>query len=347
MKGPESKSLVDKLKSFKRKPVDISEGALVNLECFRDQALPLVIRPAMEGVDLLHWTGLNRTLLREKLHVHGGLLFRGFALEGVGGFEQFMKAVWGELLEYRERSSPRSKVAEKIYTSTEYPADQRIFLHNENSYQRVFPLQICFFCVTPAAHGGETPLADVRKVYQRIPAEVRAKFEARKVMYVRNFGEGFGLSWQTVFQTEDKAEVERYCQEADIQVEWKPNNGLRTRQIRPAVGRHPRTGETVWFNHATFFHVSTLGSPIRQALLREFKEEDLPNNTYYGDGSAIEDRVLEQLREIYEQETVSFPWQKGDVLMLENMLVAHGRAAFEGERKIVVGMAEPSNLTEG
>jgi alpha-ketoglutarate-dependent taurine dioxygenase len=112
--------------------------------------------------------------------------------------------------------------------------------------------------------------------------------------------------------------------------------------VRPAVTRHPVTGETLWFNHATFFHVSTLAPAIREELLVEFAEDELPANTYYGDGSPIEPEILDQLRALYEQFTVSFAWQKGDVLLLDNMMVAHGRAPYEGARKILVGMAEPT-----
>jgi alpha-ketoglutarate-dependent taurine dioxygenase len=134
--------------------------------------------------------------------------------------------------------------------------------------------------------------------------------------------------------------VEQYCHENDIQWEWKDGNRLRTRQVRPAVARHPRTGEMVWFNHATFFHVSTLEPTIRETLLAEFKEEDLPNNTYYGDGSPIESAVLDELREAYQQEMVPIAWQERDILMLDNMLTAHARAPFVGPRKVLVAMAD-------
>ena len=73
----------------------------------------------------------------------------------------------------------------------------------------------------------------------------------------------------------------------------------------------------------------------------QFTEEDLPNNTYYGDGSPIEPSVLDEIRDAYLKETVVFPWLKGDLLMLDNMLVAHGRAPFTEPRKILVGMADP------
>ena len=124
-------------------------------------------------------------------------------------------------------------------------------------------------------------------------------------------------------------------------MEWKDGERLRTRAVRPALARHPRSGEVLWFNHATFFHISTLAPEIRSELLELFDEPDLPANTYYGDGSPIELEVLDNLRSIYQRETLRFPWQRGDVLLLDNMMVAHGRAPFHGERKILVGMAEP------
>jgi hypothetical protein len=71
------------------------------------------------------------------------------------------------------------------------------------------------------------------------------------------------------------------------------------------------------------------------------KEDEFPRNAYYGDGSPIETSVLDEIREVYRQEAVIYPWQEGDVLMLDNMLAAHGRMPFVGKRKIVVAMAEP------
>jgi alpha-ketoglutarate-dependent taurine dioxygenase len=160
-------------------------------------------------------------------------------------------------------------------------------------------------------------------------------------MYVRNFNDGFGLSWQAVFQTEDKAKVEEYCREFEIQVEWKEGNRLRTRQIRPAVAKHPMTGDEVWFNHAVFFHISTLEAHMRNVLLAQFGDADLPNNTYYGDGSEIESQIMDELRDAYLQELVSFSWQSGDLLMIDNMLTAHSRAPYTGERRILVAMSAP------
>jgi alpha-ketoglutarate-dependent taurine dioxygenase len=337
-KSPAAKSLG----GIKRRAVSVTSEALVKVgPLFPSGILPLLVEPAVQGLSLATWTAANRALLEEKLLHHGGILFRGFDVQGPEELEKVIQGVSGESLEYRERSSPRTAVSGNIYTSTDYPPSHSIFLHNENSYQSQWPLRIFFLCRQPAQEGGATPIADCRRVLQHIAPEIRERLAQRGWMYVRNFGDGFGLSWDTVFQTTDKAQVEEHCRRNGIETEWKEGNRLRTRAVRPALARHPRTGELLWFNHATFFHVSTLEPDIRAALLEEFDENELPTNTFYGDGSPFEPEVMDHLREAYRRETVSFPWQKGDLLMLDNMMVAHARAPYSGLRQVLVGMAEP------
>lgn len=335
---PRTKSFRD----VRRRAVSVSNtGPVTAGRLSSDQTLPLVIEPAVERVELGRWAAQHQDFFDDRLRETGAMLFRGFQVADLEGFEQFIASVSGRPLEYNDPSSPRTKVSGNIYTSTDHPPDQRIFLHNENSYSYSWPLRIFFFCVRPPLSGGETPIADVRQVLNSIHPRIRQRFERKQVMYVRNFGDGLGLSWPAVFQTTSKAAVEEFCRMSDISVEWRDDKHLRTRQVRPAIVKHPLTGELVWFNHAAFFHVSTLEPAIRDALLGEFSEEDLPFNTFYGDGSPIEPAALDEVREAYRQHTVTFPWQKDDVLMLDNMLTAHGRASFTGERKIVVGMSEP------
>ncbi|MFB2973202.1 TauD/TfdA family dioxygenase [Aerosakkonema sp. BLCC-F183] len=330
------------LKTVKRKVVSASPEKLIETDYLHpDWSLPLVVRPAVKGVNLLTWASGNQDFIEAQLIKHGAILFRNFDINSVAEFEEFIAAICGEALEYRYRASPRSQVSGRIYTSTDYPADQSIFPHNEHAYSPVFPGKIFFYCVTPAESGGETPIGSTRKIFERIDRKIRDRFIEKKVMYVRNFGDGFGLPWQTVFQTTEPADVEKYCRSHGIEFEWKEGGKLRTRQVSPVVIKHPRTGETVWFNHATFFHVSTLPAAIRDSLLAEFKEDDLPTNTFYGDGSTIEASVLQQLRDAYLQEMVSFFWQKSDILMLDNLLSVHARNPYTGSRKVVVGMAEP------
>jgi hypothetical protein len=201
-------------------------------------------------------------------------------------------------------------------------------------------MKLWFFCMQAAKHGGATPIADGRSVLKLLDAETRERFSRKRVMYVRNYGDGMGLSWQAAFQTSNKLEVEDHCRGALIDFMWKKDDGLRTRQVFDPIVTHPWTREAVWFEHTAFFHVSSLEAAVRAAILDEYAEEDLPFNTYYGDGSPIEDSALEQIRESYRQAAVSFPWQEQDVLLIDNVLTSHAREPFVGPRKIVVAMTD-------
>lgn len=304
--------------------------------------LPLLLQPVREHgqVTLEQAGGALRAMAAQHLEQAGGLLFRGFGVQDVPGFRAFAASFGDELLSYEFGSTPRSKVEQGVYTSTEYPAHQTIPQHNEQAYTRQWPMRIWFYCHTASPAGGETPIADSREVYRRIPQRIRQRFIDKGLMYVRNYGNGLDVPWQQVFNTGDRSAVEAYCRSQHIAWEWKDDDELRTRQVCQAIATHPRTGDTVWFNQAHLFHISALEAAVRDNLLAVVDEEDLPRNVYYGDGSPIEDGLLDEIRAAYDSVTVRFPWQAGDVLMLDNMLATHGRAPFSGPRKVVVAMAQ-------
>ena len=253
---------IRKLAALRRTPLKLSQEACVTVEYLQaEQSLPVVIQPAFDGIDLIDWGMNNQDFIATHLEKWGGILFRNFDVKSATDFERFITVVSsGKWAEYREAATPRTHVAGNIYTSTDYPADQSIFLHNENSHCTSWPLKIFFFCLTPAQRGGETPIVDCRKVFDRIDPEIRERFTQKKVMYIRNFGAGIGFPWQTVFNATDRAGVEEYCRNHDIQTEWKEGDGLRTHYVRPAVAKHPRAGEMIWFDHANFLPCILLGT---------------------------------------------------------------------------------------
>jgi alpha-ketoglutarate-dependent taurine dioxygenase len=312
-------------------------------------ALPLVMKPHSSSISLhgfLDWITSNREFIETQVLKHGALLFRGFPITCVNDFQTVAASLSDELLDYTERSSPRSKVIEKVYTSTDYPPSQAIFPHNEHSYALTYPRKLFFCCLKPPRTGGETPLIPIRKVTGKISEMTQNRFKQMQWMYVRNFGDGLGLSWQTAFQTSDRSVVEEYCRKAQIETEWKDRERLRTRQIRPAFIKHPITGEDLWFNHVTFFNIAVLDKTMQEVLTEEFSEQDLPNNTYYGDGSRIETSVIDELRAAYLSEMVVFPWEMGDIVLLDNVLAAHARSSYTPPRQVVVCMADPVTRTD-
>jgi alpha-ketoglutarate-dependent taurine dioxygenase len=304
--------------------------------------LPILLDVDASGLNAVSWAEEYRDDIERLIQTNGAVLVRGLNVPGSSQFGKVLTTLFGsELLEYTYRSTPRTQLRGNVFTATEYPPSEVIPQHNENSYSRNWPNRLGFFCVLPAETGGETPIGDSRVVYNLLPKPMRDKFEQKGVMYVRNYS-NLDLAWPVVFQTEDKSKVEEYCEANELNYDWLDNGGLRTTQVNPATAVHARTGEMVWFNQAHLFHVSSLGKDIAETLLASLGEENLPRNSYYGDGSPIESEAIELIRSIYEQTKIKFAWQKNDLLLLDNMLFTHGRESYTGARRILVGMACPN-----
>jgi alpha-ketoglutarate-dependent taurine dioxygenase len=329
---------LSRFKSTKPKPVNLSSEELVKMEPLRPGVtLPLVFTPLAAGVDLAEWTAGHAALVESKLAQHGALLFRGFGVQSAPDFERFAQAVCPGLFN-ENGEHPRESVSGNVYTPVFYPPEKQLLWHNENSFNARWPTRIMFCCAEPAQEGGETPIVDSRQVFELLDPQIKERFMRENVMYVRNYGGGLGLDWQKVFRTSDRAEAEARCRAASMDFEWKGDAHLKTSCVRPAVVRHPETGEMSWFNQAQHWHPSCLDPEVRDSLLASFAEPDLPRNCYYGDGSPIEDVTMDEIRRVYRQLEVSFAWQKGDIMLLDNLLAAHGRNPFRGERKLLVAM---------
>lgn len=326
----------------RRRAVKFSDATLVKTVYLDgdEGRFPLVYEPGAPGVNLVAWAESHRGLILSELLKHGAVLFRDFGLDSVERFEELARVVTPELMDYYERAAPRLSVGRNVYTSTEYPPEHAIPLHHEMSYSHNWPSKIWFYCAQPARRGGATPIADDRKVFRLLDNELKECFLRKRVMYVRNYGEGLDLSWREAFQTDDRAVVEEYCRQARMSCEWRAGDRLRTRAVRQVIATHPQTGETLWFNHAHMFHVSNVEPEVRAALLSQFAEDELPRNAFYGDGSPLEADVLAEIRRVYNDAAVRFPWRAGDVLLLDNFLASHGREPFEGPRRVLVAMAE-------
>lgn len=292
------------------------------------------------AVSLADWMAANRQVISDVLAEQGAILFQGFDIHEPEQFDEAFTAFCGRTEEYMNQTSPRSKVFKNVYTSTNQPSDQQILMHTENSYASTWTRFIAFCCLEPALEGGATPIADERKLIEFLKPETVNKFREKQVMYVRNLMLGAGLDWQTTFQTDDKNEVNELLRKDGVEAEWISEDHLRTRWVLPAFHEHPVTGEQVWFNHMYFYHKSHYNPEV----IEYFEEENLPFTSYYGDGSEIEADVIQEINDFYANHAIVRPWNKGDVLLLDNMLYSHGRNSYKGNRKVLAAMASPVHV---
>lgn len=337
--GPKADKLGKFLKrgaapAAKPRPAPIRESLMA-----APQPFPLLLEPNEPQLDLIEWINHNRPLIEEKLARHAGILFRGFELDGIQGFEAFAEAIQPGLYgQYGDL--PKKEGGKKTYRSTPYPERKMILFHNESSHQDRWPRKQMFYCEQAAPIGGATPVVDCRLMYEKLPADLRDKFEEKGLLYVRTFTDNLDVSWQHFFKTEDRAEVEARCRAGGIEWRWLDNNELQTRTPGPAIIRHPVTGAKSFFNQVQLHHIYWLEPDVREDLLSMFGLERMPRHVFYGDGTPIEDEVMQRIGDLYEACAVRFDWQKGDAILLDNMLVAHARDPFEGPRKIVVAMGD-------
>jgi alpha-ketoglutarate-dependent taurine dioxygenase len=335
--------------------------------------LPLCIEPDgdADAGRLCEWLRANSDWVQDRLAAHGALLFRGFPLFDAPAFERVARAVDPELKNEYLGTSPRNGLTEYVFTASELPPVYPIPQHCEMSFVAHPPRRVFFCCLlAPAAASGETPLVDFRAVWRDLDPAVRDRFVRGGVRIVRNYsgpggGSRFDLwqlkRWDEMFLTADKAAVEAKCREEGFAVQWTANDGLRLISTQPVFRDHPRTGERVWHNHTQVFHLSAapgeyrhiaaLRPTPRNRLLAQFARamvalqralrgsDEQAMHCTYTDGSEIPDADMEHLRDVIWRHLVVTPWQRGDVLAIDNHSVAHGRLPYSGPRQVAVAWA--------
>ncbi len=284
---------------------------------------------------------LKQNELKQTLHKSGALLFRNFNINCAEKFKEFAEIFANDLMSDNGEHDSLPAI-QGIYTPVSYSPKEKLLWHNENSFNYSWPLVIMFCCVKPANIGGETPVVDSRKVLKNLDPAIVKEFSRKGIMYVRTYG--FGRAWQEIYQTNSRAEMELKCQQQNIQIEWLNDDQLITTQIRPAIVKHPLSDEYSWFNQVQHWHAACLKPEVRESLLKMFSPDRLPRNCYFGDGSIISEDIVQHILDVYQNLEVSFSWEAGDVMVLDNVLFAHARNAYSGERKLLVTMGRYSNF---
>ncbi len=317
-----------------------SESAVV-----QENLLPFIMQyDSSEGQDGFEvWYGQHKEEIASEMLKSGGVLIQGLGIQDLEQFEKLVDVLTKNTLTYVDGNSPRSKLSSKVYTSTEYDKNFHITMHNELSYSHQWPSKIYFSCVKAASKGGETPIADGRKVLEVMNPELVEMIKTKKIKYYRNLhgGGGIGPSWQETFETEDKEEVAKFCQGTKSELEWKADGGLRIIQHHDGIITHPVTGEEVWFNQIDQFHPSHLDTEIYETLMMMYGDDpkELPMYVSFGDDAEITEAMVAEITRSIEEVNTYRSWNEGELLLLDNVLTMHGRAPYEGERRVLVSMS--------
>jgi alpha-ketoglutarate-dependent taurine dioxygenase len=315
------------------------------VEVALDAGKPPVLRAEATG-DAPSWAAEHREALRGVVAEHGSVLVRGLGLRDAAEVGAVSRRLATGLMSEREAFASRRSYDDGVYSATKWPPNQPMCMHHELSYTLEFPGLLLFACLSAPSAGGATAVADSPTVLDALPTELVARFEREGWLLTRNYNDEIGASFAEAFGTEDRGAVERYCRANGIEFEWQPDGGLRTRQRRSAVVRHPVTGQRCWFNQIPFLNEWTIASEIREYLVDVYGAEGLPFNTSFGNGDPIGEDVVELLNQVYEANTAREPWQAGDLLLVDNVRTAHAREAFEGPREVLVAMADAVRLAD-
>ena len=341
-----------------------------------DRQLPLVIEPdaRRERGYLEEWIAQHRAIIGQRLLSNGGVLFRGFDIASPSDFERAACAMEPELA---RRHPLDGDAIRRWCTEHTYEAlDRRIRvvtrplqLHNEDAFLLKHPSKVLFCCLQAPPVGGETPIVDCRRVLDSIPRPVLSRFLGRRITFpveiplatvVHNCG------------TAQREAREKICLDHGVEdVGWTPTGDLRILSRVPTVIRHPETHEPIWFNkiqgatplaHAfSHFVASLLARPSQlRSQLATFSHlakhpywalrrrvlhgrwGDGVRHQWFEDGTSIQFRDQLRIVQAYWRNAVVLRWQQGDMLVLDNRLVAHGRMPYRGERFILSCMSQPS-----
>ena len=295
--------------------------------------------------DAARWAAEHRDALRALVAEHGSLLVRGLGLRDAAETEAVFRRL-GSLMTEVEAFAPRRRYAPGVYSSSKWPPNQPMCMHHELSYALEPPSLMLFACLVAPGDGGATPVADAPTVLDALPADLVERFERLGWLLIRNYNEDIGASFADAFGTDDRRAIESYCRAKGIEFEWRPGGGLRTRQRRGAVVRHPLTGRRCWFNQVAFLSEWTLDPEVREYLVDVYGEDGLPFNTRFGNGDPIGADVVQTINEVYDAHTVRERWEAGDLLLVDNIRTAHGPEPFEGPREVVVAMADAVHLAD-
>ena len=320
--------------------LSIQEIALDQQQHYED-VFPLVYASenSLSTLTQVHkWLGENKERLLEQLSRHGAILFRGLPVNSDSDFDSVIQSFGLKNFTYGESLSNavRRNRTERVFTANEAPASVSIFLHHEMAQTPIYPSKLFFYCEQAAHSGGATPLcrSDIllQELTKQAPEFVAAclKLGVRYSNVMPNIDDlesGQGRSWRSTLSTDDKSAAEDKLRKLGYQWEWLEQDSLRvTTAVLPAV-RETDNGRQVFFNQLI-------------AAFRGWKDtrNATEKSIRFGDDSAISTQAMAKAIHIGDELSFDIPWQSGDVALVDNFLVMHGRRPFEGQRRVLASL---------
>lgn len=273
--------------------------------------------------------------IEEELLQHSALLFRGFPLRSAADFSSFVDAFGWEEHPYLG-FAPRTKMEDRVYTANEGPLDQELGFHHEMTWMKSWPSKIFFFCETAPPEGGQTAIVLSHSITQRMEKKMPEFVSKLKdvglvttvTTPIENRVSSFiAKNWQTFLETTDPNEAKKRaldtmnCGSFECFEDGTAKFVLGPLEAVRAFEGYG--GREVWF-YGIAAATSGRGN-ISQSL---------------GDGSAIPCEAVEAFKAILDEECVNLRWEAGDVLLVDNVAVQHGKRASKPPRRILVSMCK-------
>ncbi|KAJ0882304.1 putative TauD/TfdA-like domain-containing protein [Helianthus annuus] len=281
---------------------------------------PAVLSPTANA-NIIEAIRSDKQWLESLLHKSGVILFRGFPVTSPSDFNDVVEAFGFPELVYVGGRAVRTKVVGRVYTANESPVDKRIPFHHEMAYLPDYPSKLFFFCVEEPGMGGETPVVLSHIVYKKMKEkhpEVVVRMEEHGLTYKKVISDEdrpssfAGRSWKSTYMTDDKNVAEERAGKLGTKLEWMGNVVKMITGPLPAFRLDKESEHKTWFNNL----VMSNPGPIK---------DDHDTYVELGNGDLVPDHVVKDCLKIMEDECVAIPWKKGDVMLVNNLTVLHGR----------------------
>ncbi|XP_010510157.1 PREDICTED: clavaminate synthase-like protein At3g21360 [Camelina sativa] len=328
-------------------PLLLLETRIAEQKQYESKPFPAVISPPSSSSIPIHALSLplftqciknQKPYLDSLLHESGAVLFRGFPVNSAEDFNDVVEAFGFDELPYVGGAAPRSSVVGRVFTANESPPDQKIPFHHEMAQVPEFPSKLFFYCEVEPKCGGETPIVLSHVVYERMKdkhPEFVQRLEEHGLLYVRVLGEDddpsspIGRGWKSTFLTQDKNLAEQRAANLGMKLEWTEDGAKTVMGPIPGIKYDESRNRKVWFN-----------SMVAAYTGWEDKRNDPTKAVTFGDGKPLPADIVHDCLRVLEEECVAVPWQRGDVLLIDNWAVLHSRRPFVPPRRVLASLCK-------